>query len=230
MQRTEFTCLGTRVALWAHPDPDHLGRAIREGRGFYEADVLLRSRELYLPGTVVVDAGANIGNHTVFFAAILGAHVEAFEPFASNRTLLEMNVAENALDDRVRIHAAALGAAAAFGTAIPGRPGNAGTASVRVGDGDVPVVTLDDLDLDGPVGLIKIDVEGSECAVLQGAAATIARDLPDIVVEADGDAAFRDAARLLHTYGYVPAGRYAWTPTYVFHAADQRSRMARLLA
>jgi FkbM family methyltransferase len=47
----------------------------------------------------------------------------------------------------------------------------------------VPVVTLDDACADGPVSLIKIDVEGHEGAVVRGAAATIGASMPSIIFE-----------------------------------------------
>lgn len=49
---------------------------------------------------------------------------------------------------------------------------------------DVPVKRLDDLHLDD-IGLIKIDVEGHELAVLHGATQTLVRNRPAIVVEAE---------------------------------------------
>jgi FkbM family methyltransferase len=51
---------------------------------------------------------------------------------------------------------------------------------------DVPVRRLDDLEL-GPVGFIKMDVEGHEMAVLEGADATIRRDRPVLLVEAEDE-------------------------------------------
>jgi predicted RNA methylase len=49
---------------------------------------------------------------------------------------------------------------------------------------DVEVKRLDDLEL-GDVGLIKVDVEGHELAVLRGAADTLRRNRPTLVVEAE---------------------------------------------
>ncbi|HEX3576709.1 MAG TPA: hypothetical protein VHU42_19085 [Rhodopila sp.] len=58
----------------------------------------MKGRELYLPGSTNIDVGANIGNHAVFFGALLNAPVHAFEPFQPNYDLLEMKVAANGLE------------------------------------------------------------------------------------------------------------------------------------
>lgn len=229
MQRTIFDCLGRRIELWTHPEPDHLATAIRAARGFYEPDVLMKCREIHIPGTVIIDVGANIGNHTVFSAAILGAEVVAIEPFAANYDVLRINIAANGLEQRVRTHAVALGARPGLGCATIGDTRNLGTVQVRAGVGAVRIVTLDSIAEDRPVGVIKIDVEGGEAGVLQGAAATLARWLPDIMVEADGAERFDTIARRLHEIGYAMRGRYAWTPTYLFSATDQAARMRGLV-
>jgi hypothetical protein len=72
-------------------------------------------------------------------------------------------------------------------------------------------------------------VEGNEAAVLAGARQTIRRWRPNIIVEADGTDRFLAMARQLHDLGYVPRGRYAWTPTYLFTTIDQVARMQSLL-
>jgi Methyltransferase FkbM domain len=70
---------------------------------------------------------------------------------------------------------------------------------------DVPVKRLDDLHLDD-VGLIKIDVEGHELAVLLGATDTLARNQPALVVEAEErhhPNAVADITTLLAGLGYA---------------------------
>ncbi len=228
MQKTIFDCLGRRIELWTHPEPDHLATVIRASRGFYEPDVLMKCREIHIPGTVILDAGANIGNHTVFFAAVLGAEVVAIEPFAANLEVLRINITANGLERRVRVHGVALGAHTGLGCAMIGDPTNLGTVQVRAGAGAVRIVTLDSTAGDRPVGLIKIDVEGGEAGVLEGAAGTLRRWLPDIMVEADGAERFDTTARWLHEIGYAMRGRYAWTPTYLFSATNQAARMRAL--
>ena len=191
MQNVSFEFLGRPVTLWTHPEPDHLGRIIHASRTFYEPDVLMKCREIYLPGTTIIDAGANIGNHAVFFGAILGAQVHAFEPSPDNLTLLAMNVASNRLEHQVWISDLALGACPGTATVHQGPAGNQGMAYVSFGDGETPVAALDAVPINGPVGLIKIDVEGAEVAVLQGATGLIRRWLPDIMIEAAEPSAFR---------------------------------------
>jgi len=41
-----------------------------------------------VPGTAIIDVGANIGNHAVFFGAVFGAPAYAFEPYEPNYRLL----------------------------------------------------------------------------------------------------------------------------------------------
>ena len=112
----------------------------------------------------------------------------------------------------------------------PGPAENLGVTRVSFGTGAIPVRSLDSLAIAGPIGLLKIDVEGAEPAVLSGARVTIAEFLPDIVVEAGTAQAFAAVGKILLDYGYMPAGRYAATPTYLFRAADQERRVRRILA
>lgn len=227
---TSFSYRGHAVTLATFGADDHISRIVASTRGFYELDVLERAAVLHLPGTAIIDVGANLGNHTVFFAKILGAHVHAFEPFPPAFALLERNIARNALGDRVVATRAAIGRDVGAGVLDVAEAGNRGKTKVRRDvHGDVAIATLDSLAIARPVGLIKVDVEGAECEVLRGGEHLIARDRPDLFVEAEDDAAF---ARLLEralALGYVFAGRYAWTPTYLFVHRDQPRRLHALL-
>jgi FkbM family methyltransferase len=230
MQKHVFECLGRRIELWTHPEPDHLARVICSQRTFYEVDLLLKSRKVCLPGTAIIDVGANIGNHSVFFAAILNAPVYAFEPFPPNYALLELNIAANGLDDQIVASCCAIGAAVGVATLQSGPPENFGTTRVVFGTGEIPVRSLDSLIIPGPIGLIKIDVEGGELPVLLGAKTLIDAWLPDLMVEAGTQQAFCRLADAMLQFGYVPRGRFAATPTWLFSATDQISRMRRVLA
>jgi FkbM family methyltransferase len=93
---------------------------------------------------------------------------------------------------------------------------------------DVPVRRLDDLEL-GRVGFIKIDVEGHEMAVLAGADATIRRDRPTLLIEAEDEhrpGATSDLFRWASEHGYrgwfFQKGRAV--PVEDFHLAEHQGR------
>jgi len=141
-------------------------------------------------GDWVVDVGANVGSMTLFFAHAVGAQgrVHALEP---QRIVFQMLCANLALNDLRNVHALHAAAGAQSGTIkvdLPdySRPNNFGAMPLgewREGE-DVALLRLDDLAL-ARCRLMKIDVEGMEKAVLEGAAGTISRLRPLLYVEND---------------------------------------------
>ncbi|OBF54351.1 methyltransferase [Mycobacterium sp. 852002-50816_SCH5313054-b] len=144
------------------------------------------------PDRVSLDIGADVGEFTI---AMLPSSrsVIAFEPRPAQAR--ELAAMFDAVGAAVRVEAVALSDQPGVTTmrvveSDPGRStidtGNVlgdadGTAVCNI---DVPVKRLDDLGLDD-VGLIKIDVEGHELAVLRGAADTLTRNRPAVLVEAE---------------------------------------------
>ena len=145
-------------------------------------------RHYLRPGMVTVDVGANIGTHTVCFAQSVGpdGRVLAFEPQAVLHQVLTGNAALNDCRNVIAEHKA-LGARAGA-VVVPwldyAREGNFGALELGAWtQGDtVPLATLDSYALPA-CHLIKIDVEGMERDVLEGARATIARHQPLLYVE-----------------------------------------------
>lgn len=144
------------------------------------------------PTRVSLDIGADVGEFSIAMAAS-SRSVVAFEPRpAQARALTDMFDAAGAA---VRIEAVALSDQPGI-TAMrvlefdPGRSTIDVDNSLADADGspvqtiDVEVKRLDDMEL-GDIGLIKIDVEGHELAVLRGAADTLRRYRPTLVVEAE---------------------------------------------
>jgi FkbM family methyltransferase len=135
------------------------------------------------PG-IVVDVGANLGWHTVHAAQYPAVEtVVSFEPDAFNAWLLDRNLALNKVDKAV-VSVSAVGAQCGLARLYRYRSTNFGrhTLLTDYGYGSrlVPLVDLDSalqaLGLgDRRVLLLKIDVEGYEPAVIEGAARTLAR-------------------------------------------------------
>ena len=136
------------------------------------------------PDDYVVDAGANIGCMTAVLAARVsaarGGHVVAVEAHPLVRQDLERNVA--LWPDQVRrgVEIAPAALSSTTGVVRLSEPSafasNRGLAHVVAADEDatggidVPAVTLDDLvPGDRHIGVLKLDVEGHELKVLEGA-------------------------------------------------------------
>ena len=124
---------------------------------------------------VFVDVGGNVGAYTLLAAGGCGASVLVAEPDAANFKALGHNVERNALGNRVEAVCAALGAAA--GVVDFNANGSSGAHVLRAGDAAaggvaadrVRVVRLDDWVGERVVTLVKIDTEGYELAVIEGA-------------------------------------------------------------
>jgi FkbM family methyltransferase len=165
----------------------------------YEEVVLRLVITLTAAGDHIVDVGAHMGNHSVYWA-LAGRRVTAFEPNPPVADILERNVRRNGLSRSVTISRLALGARGEPGCLAVGETDNLGSVAVEPDDdGPVEIARLDDLDL-GTFSILKIDVEGHEADVLAGATATLRRHRPYVVAEAlDGSG---PVARQLHSLGY----------------------------
>ncbi len=152
---------------------------------FFEQRDLEALKGIIEPGSVVVDVGANTGNHTVFFAAVLKAQkVIVIEPNPETARFLKTTVAANGLD-QVDFSNLGIGAGEKNGKLYlkTGRRGHLGTATLELeGDVAVDVKPLDDM-ISERVDFVKIDVEGMEVDVLKGARNLFERDQPAAFVE-----------------------------------------------
>ncbi len=158
-------------------------RSLLTKDGEYE----LRLLRQYVPrDRVAIDVGANEGIYA-YHLSRYARSVVAFEPNPHYDRALRF------LPRNVTVRVEALSSSP--GTLPLHIPANdtgesAGWATLETTDlplarsVDVAVHRLDDLEL-GRVGFIKIDVEGHEMAVLAGADATIRRDRPILLVEAE---------------------------------------------
>jgi len=143
--------------------------------------------ELVRPGCTAIDVGANRGLYSYALSAI-AARVEAFEPNPA-MVIFTRSKARR----RTHVHDVAL--SNCEGTApfyIPktrtgsyahllGNLGNVHLAQ-DIKKIKARIATLDSFGFDN-VGFVKIDVEGCELEVLEGARRTIARDRPNMIVE-----------------------------------------------
>lgn len=230
----DFTLVGAS-------ERDHIVSVIRNTGTFYELDLLeymrwsIAKREGRGRAGLVLDVGANIGNHAVFIGTFIAKHVIAIEPNPESLVCLRENLECN-LDDYT-IHDCALGASPGQGRVYmpENAADNLGMARIVSDDqGPIKIRTLDDLiteqrDVLGittPVTGMKIDVEGMEIPVLKGARDVLQRDCPELFIEAATPKQLAEIEVFLDEFGYRKVATWAATPTH--HFTTKRNAITRL--
>lgn len=160
--------------------------------------------------SVVVDAGAFIGSHTIAFSNFVGpnGYVYSFEPHPTYFEVLSRNVHKNNLENvkvlnfglsdkngKMKVKDLDIHSKNSFG-------------SVRLSptSSDVEMVTVDVKTIDSfklsACHLIKVDVEGMESLVLLGAQSTIKRFQPFIYAECNSADDGWPVVMMMKSYGY----------------------------
>ncbi|MFO0905967.1 MAG: FkbM family methyltransferase [Pirellulales bacterium] len=170
-------------------DDSAISQHLLDGRCVWESYLVDKFAEYFVPGRNIIDAGANLGLHSIALAKLAkqGELVFAFEPHPE---ILPLTLANCARFPNIRCFpkAASDSAATFHMPSIRGALNQAGThlhAAAEPGMFAVESVTIDSLELPN-IGLIKVDVEGHEMECLQGAMHTIRRDRPVLFVEIEG--------------------------------------------
>ncbi len=212
-----------RYGTISFPSSDQaIGQSLRTYGEWAEEEIRFLLGSLH-PGDTVLDVGAYIGTHTLAFASAVGGSgkVIAFEPRPEIFRLLAKNILENGLGNVV-LRQVAVGVESGFISLPPldlDAPANFGSLSIvdRMAFANAPqaaataveMVAIDALELEA-CSLIKIDVEGAELAVLEGARRTIERTRPIIYCECNSLTGGIEIKKFYDSIGYLS----------YFHLAD----------
>lgn len=205
-----------RHGLIAHDAGDQvIGRSLALYGEWAEEEIFLLSHVLR-PGDTVLDIGANVGSHALAFGRLVGegGRVVAIDGQRRASAILALNILLNGVHHVTRIEAVVGQETRVVhlreGAAVA-PDGNLGSLSFRgaleAGNAPgpvampLPMVTVDSLALPS-CRLLKIDVEGMELDVLQGAAGTIARHRPVIYFEQTSGTNFDAIVAMLDGAGY----------------------------
>lgn len=165
--------------------------------GSYEPELRDIMRAVLPAGGTAIDIGANAGWHTLLMAQRVGARgqVLAVEPNPSVREHLRRNIAVNRLEQIEIVGAALAEAKGTLNFFAPDADDPASASGHVVADAvaspdavRVEASTLDILAAERKLDrldLVKIDAEGFEWPILQGAQTSIARFRPYIIFEFD---------------------------------------------
>ena len=202
-----------------------IGRSLRLYGEWAEAEIEL-AKVFLRPGDRVLDVGANIGTHSIAYGLWVGESGEVIscEPHPYMFELLSRNTRENS-PSQVKLLNTAVGASS--GTLwmdLPAQEATLNFGSLQASEG-LPVQEpqkmwvqkarvqvardcLDNLD-QGPVRLLKIDVEGSEIQVLQGASQLLTNHRPIVMAESNTTAYSWPVIQSLQSHDYVIYMHYA---------------------
>jgi FkbM family methyltransferase len=184
----------------------YVGKSLDLYGEYSEAELEL-FRQIVRPGDVVIEVGANIGAHTIPLAKLTGSHgaVIAYEPQRITYQALCANVALNSLIHVFANHTAVGKVPGFLNVPIldPTQDQNFGGYNLSGHpDGEsVPLVVLDSLNLVG-CRLLKVDVEGMELEVLQGATKIIRAFNPALYVENDRADRAAELTQFISSLGY----------------------------
>lgn len=176
--------------------------------GHYEQEQQELARRLIRPGMKVFDIGANAGFYTLAFARLVGkdGHVWAFEPLAENASNLLRHLALNQVANVTLIQAAVADADGMTGFRF-----GANNAQGVIFGGDmsymIPTIGLDAMIQRGALpcpDLIKMDVEGAESRVLEGATNLLKNGATTLVISLHGYAQMQACLSLLEQARYKP--------------------------
>jgi len=159
--------------------------------GLHEFEDMMFLLHLLRSGDLFVDVGANIGSYSILASSVAGARTISFEPVPSTFSHLKDNVAINHLDSIVELHNCGVGNEQGelrftlnldtVNHVIPGNTTDNKDSLV------VEIQTIDELMNDRVPLLMKIDVEGFEMSVLQGARQTLDKpELKALIIELNG--------------------------------------------
>ncbi|MEO3942031.1 FkbM family methyltransferase [Paenarthrobacter nicotinovorans] len=230
--------IATTTLLVAHGDKqvtieavagDHIAATINASKNFYEWQFLGELSQYIKAGDLVLDVGANIGNHSLYFAAVCGAQVISFEPLPLAAEILQRNVDSNSLQEHIEVRRKALGEGRSKAKLDKMDLSNVGATTFELSpEGDFDVSALDLEGILERVSLIKVDAEGMDLSVLKGATELISRDRPIIACEAATAVEQVALERFASEIGYAFVAEFNATPTYILAPAGTPLERARV--
>lgn len=189
---------------------------------FYEIKLLNYIKKLKIEG-IYIDIGANIGNHSLFFANHCNSKkVISFEPEEECYNLLKYNIKENSKKEVLIYNLGVWDVEREFFLKKFPNYKNMGLSKI-VGNesGDtykIQTIKLDEfIGIVDKIGLIKIDVEGGELKILKGSVEIIKKFHPLIICEAAEEQDKSILDDFLIKYGYDKSLiKFNNTATYIW--------------
>lgn len=184
-------------------DGEYVQKKIYYTKDYYERDVLDAIKKNIPTEGVILDIGANIGNHTVFFSKECNAKkIYAFEPVGKTFEILQKNICINNLEKVVELYNAGIGSINGKAELEHFDADNFGSSRIVASEnGSIQLMSIDEMNFNEQIKFVKIDVEGGEYNVLEGMKKRLMLDKPSIFIEI-WDKNFEKVNKLLEQMNY----------------------------
>lgn len=192
------------------PDSFHKNWIIEHGRLDHDVWLMKHLEEYVLAAFTVVDCGAHIGSHALWYSNRVGYHGRVFA-FEANPNAFECLKYNCGGLKNVHLHNVALGS----------KTGTAGIVEVTdnygmtytTKEGNIPMISIDDVNL-ANCDFIKIDCEGAEPDILEGATKTIEKFRPTMLIEINVPALERNGYTVENIFEKLRTLRYSFRNIY----------------
>ncbi len=232
--KKNLACYPTRFGNMVHDRRDQcIGQSLKVYGEWAPGEIAVLN-SIIEPGNCVLDIGANIGFHSVFFSRKVGetGTVISFEPVDTNYEILTLNQQMNNLDN-LTLYKALVSSSSKI-VRSPNFQLNqqnlGATSFLGEEETNAPVtpllqLSIDDLELN-KCALIKIDVEGMEKDVFEGANNTLKRLQPILFFEQNSENNFLVIQDTLLRLGY----KCFWSVTKAFPKFNIRKNSQDIFA
>lgn len=183
---------------------DYIQNYILKNHNFFEYQIIRSISPLIDTSKTILDIGANIGNHTIYFSKILKCNkIIAFEPQKNMQSIFEKNMKLNEIDNVIFNKFALSDKKQNLSIKIFNQMCYGETSFTIDENGEYEAKALDELNLTD-VQFVKMDVEEHELNVLKGGEKLFKQQKPILWIEIHNESPTRnDVINLLDTYGYV---------------------------
>ena len=218
---TRITKLNHKIYgnIYTFGDNDGISSHIKNG-GIWEEKLSQTIAKYYLPGTDMLDIGANIGLNSLRADQInkITGTCHLFEPQSDVFLLLNLNT--QSLNRKLYNMALSDSYSILTYTQDINNIGSTTLKDNNMTNNNISVLScnLDSLKFDNKISLIKIDIEDNEIKLLNGGLSTIKQHMPTIIVES-GPENYQTVEKILLDLGYIMLEKIA-THDYLFTKKD----------
>ena len=208
-------------------ESDYIQKTIYNTKKPYEYEMLSYILAQLPKNATLLDIGMNIGNHSLFLAAN-GFKIHAFEANVKMSAIAKESIKLNNFEERIKVYEFGVSDKEEKAYYAKETPWNFGGMSLSIIDENsdenvnfIECKSIDSLDIQDEIALVKIDVEGMEAKVLRGMKKLIEKNRPIIYAEANYVKDFLAIDRVLSGFNYVHWDIFGVSPTHLYYPLEK---------